>query len=358
VIHVGMHGTAEWMPGLQAALTGDCWPDLLLGSLPQLYVYPLNNPAEAAIARRRGYATVISHAIPPYARAGLYKQLAQARTRLDDPQDALDGALPELVRESSETHAGYRERVAQRLDELEERLIVDGLHVLGTSPERQRARALVDAAMDVPRRGVAGLRQQVEALGIPVERARGLRTALIDRSIFGREDPARVWFEIVGSKAPAELAGHIAEGRGIVGGLGRCGEELDALVHVLEGGYLRPAYGADPVRSGAAALPSGRNIHGIDPWRLPTDLALERGRQMAGLLLERHRAEHGVWPRTVAQALWAMDTIKSEGEGLGVVLALVGADAARKARATAHRRPARRVVDLPRHLPDEPRSAR
>jgi magnesium chelatase subunit H len=326
VIHVGMHGTAEWMPGLQAALTGDCWPDLLLGSLPQLYVYPLNNPAEAAIARRRGYATVISHAIPPYARAGLYKQLAQARTRLDDPQDALDGALPELVREPSETHAGYRERVAQRLDELEERLIVDGLHVLGTSPERQRARALVDAAMDVPRRGVAGLRQQVEALGIPVERARGLRTALIDRSIFGREDPARVWFEIVGSKAPAELAGHIAEGRGIVGGLGRCGEELDALVHVLEGGYLRPAYGADPVRSGAAALPSGRNIHGIDPWRLPTDLALERGRQMAGLLLERHRAEHGVWPRTVAQALWAMDTIKSEGEGLGVVLALVGAE--------------------------------
>jgi magnesium chelatase subunit H len=80
------------------------------------------------------------------------------------------------------------------------------------------------------------------------------------------------------------------------------------------------------VRAGAAALPSGRNIHGIDPWRLPTDVALERGRRMADLLLERHRVEHGVLPRTVAQALWAMDTIKSEGEGLGVVLALVGAE--------------------------------
>ncbi len=326
VLHLGMHGTAEWMPGLQAALTGDCWPDLLLGSLPQLYVYPLNNPAEAAIARRRGYATVISHAIPPYARAGLYRQLAAARARLDDPHDGLDGALPELVREPSETHAGYRERVAQRLDELEERLIVDGLHVLGASPERQRARALVDAAMDVPRRGVAGLRQQIESMGVPAGRVRSLREALIERCIFGREDASKVWFEIVGARAPTELAAHIAEGRGIVGGLGRCGEELDALLHALEGGYVRPAYGADPVRAGAAALPSGRNIHGIDPWRLPTEQALERGRRMAELLLERHRAEHGVWPRTVAQALWAMDTIKSEGEGLGVVLALVGAE--------------------------------
>jgi magnesium chelatase subunit H len=97
-------------------------------------------------------------------------------------------------------------------------------------------------------------------------------------------------------------------------------------MHALDGGYIRPAYGADPVRAGAAALPSGRNIHGIDPWRLPTDTALERGRRMAQLMLERHLAAHGSYPRTVAQTLWAMDTIKSEGEGLGVVLALVGAE--------------------------------
>ncbi|NBP08160.1 MAG: magnesium chelatase, partial [Gammaproteobacteria bacterium] len=326
VIHVGMHGTAEWMPGLQAALTGDCWPDLLLGALPHLYLYPLNNPAEAAIARRRGYATVISHAIPPYARAGLYKQLAQARSRLDDPSDALDGALPELVREPAESDAAYRERLTQRLDELEERLIVDGLHVFGSSPERQRASALVDAAMDISRGGRTGLRHRLEALGLPVARMRVLREALIERAIFAREDAARIWFDIVGTKAPDDLGHYLAEGRAIVGGLGRCSEELDAVVHALEGGYIRPAYGADPVRAGAAALPSGRNIHGIDPWRLPTDVALERGRRMAELLLERHRVEHGVLPRTVAQALWAMDTIKSEGEGLGVVLALVGAE--------------------------------
>ncbi|MFM7432112.1 MAG: cobaltochelatase subunit CobN, partial [Gammaproteobacteria bacterium] len=348
VIHVGMHGTAEWMPGLQAALTGDCWPDLLLGTLPQLYLYPLNNPAEAAIARRRGYATVVSHAIPPYARAGLYKQLAQARSRLDDPTDALDGALPELVRHHDESDVAYRERVTQRLDELEERLIVDGLHVFGSSPERQRARALVDAAMDIPRGGMPGLRQRLEALGLPLARMRVLREALIERAIFAREDAARIWFDIVGTKAPDELAQYLAEGRAIVGGLGRCSEELDAVVHALEGGYIRPAYGADPVRAGAAALPSGRNIHGIDPWRLPTDIALERGRRMAELLLERHRAEHGVLPRTVAQALWAMDTIKSEGEGLGVVLALVGAEPERDGQGKIFRYALRPLAELGR----------
>jgi magnesium chelatase subunit H len=328
VIHVGMHGTAEWMPGLQAGLTGQCWPDLLLGAKPHLYLYPLNNPAEAAIARRRGYATVISHAIPPYARAGLYKQLAQARARLEDPNDALEGALPELLRADAESGDDYRRRAAEYLDGIEQRLIVDGLHVFGRSPERSRSRALIESSLDVARRGQPGL-STVIAGREPDPAARGaLREALISRCVFGREDALQVWKSISSAAPPlpAELAAYINEGRSIATGLSRCHEELDAVMHALNGGYIRPAYGADPVRAGAAALPSGRNIHGIDPWRLPTDIALERGRCMADQLLSRHRATHdGAWPRTVAQALWAMDTIKSEGEGLGVVLALVGA---------------------------------
>ncbi len=326
IIHVGMHGTAEWMPGLQAGLTGDCWPDQLLGGVPHLYLYPLNNPAEAAIARRRGYATIVSHAVPPYARAGLYKQLAQARTRLDDANDALDGALPDLPRLDDESTATYRERVAAYLDHIEQRLILDGLHVFGQAPDRNKARALIEASLEVPRHGVVGLAGLFTRQGITKPWHAQLRDALVSRCIFGREDPSKVWTSIAGSPAPAELGAFITEGRGILTGMARCGEELDAVVHALNGGYIRPAYGADPVRSGAAALPSGRNIHGIDPWRLPTDLALEKGRRMAQVLLEQHVAAHGTLPRTVAQTLWAMDTIKSEGEGLGVVLALVGAE--------------------------------
>ena len=337
IIHVGMHGTAEWMPGLQAALTADCWSDVLLGGVPHLYLYPLNNPAEAAIARRRSYATIISHAIPPYARAGLYKQLADVRTRLGDAADDLSGTLPELPRRADESVSAYRQRVTAWLEQVEQRLIVDGLHVFGAVPDRRRATTLVEAAMDVPRRGKPGLRALMSEAGMGAAESSALRDALIERCVMGREDPAVVWRSTTAAAVPASLAEFITEGRGIVSGMSRCHEELDAVVHALDGGFIRPAYGADPVRAGAGALPSGRNIHGIDPWRLPTDHALERGRQMADALLFKHRAEHGSYPRTVAQALWAMDTIKSEGEGLGVVLALVGAEPQRDGQGKIHR---------------------
>jgi magnesium chelatase subunit H len=326
VIHIGMHGTAEWMPGLQSGMTANCWSDQLMGDVPHLYLYPLNNPAEAAIARRRSYATIISHAIPPYARAGLYKQLAEVRTRLDDPADALDNALPELVRGGGESTQAYRIRINAWLAEIDQRLIAEGLHIFGAVPDRQKGRSLIEAAMDVPRQGRPGLVRMLSALGQSDDEARSLRDALIDRSVFGLEDPARVWRSVVDSEPPESLSHYINEGRGITTGMARCGDEMDAVVHALDGGFIRPAYGADPVRGGAAALPSGRNIHGIDPWRLPTDHALERGRAMAQRLLDKHLTEQGEYPRTVAQALWAMDTIKSEGEGIGVVLALVGAE--------------------------------
>jgi magnesium chelatase subunit H len=108
-------------------------------------------------------------------------------------------------------------------------------------------------------------------------------------------------------------------------GLSATGAELDALMRALGGGYLLPAPGADPVRSGAAALPSGRNIHSIDPWRLPSDGAVLRGSQMAEQLLASHVASTGSYPETVGMPLWALDTIKTEGESIAAVLALVGA---------------------------------
>jgi magnesium chelatase subunit H len=337
ILHVGMHGTAEWMPGLQAALTADCWSDQLLGGIPHLYLYPLNNPSEAAIARRRGYATIVSHAIPPYARAGLYKQLAQARARLDDPNDMLESLLPELTRKADESLSIYRERARQWLADLDKRLILEGLHVFGRAPDAARGRALVEAALEVPRDGRLGFSAWCSSIGVADNAVADLRDAVVERSVLGREDASRVWRVLTQIHPPDDLVRYTKEGRAILAGMSRCSEELDAVVHALNGGFVRPAYGADPIRAGAGALPSGRNIHGIDPWRLPTDAALERGRRMAELLLERHRLESGVWPRAIAQTLWAMDTIKSEGETLGVVLALVGAEPERDGQGKIHR---------------------
>ncbi|MCB0076330.1 MAG: magnesium chelatase subunit H [Anaerolineales bacterium] len=330
IVHVGMHGTAEWMPGLQLGLTRDCWPDLLLGELPNLYLYPMNNPAESAIARRRGYASIISHAVPPYARAGLYKQLAQAQGLVADDGGersdrvaALQTLLPDLPQAEDEAAESYLARVRDYLAELEARLIVDGLHIFGQAPDASRSMALIEAALDVPRDGHAGLTMLLAQAGVSAPAA--ARRTLIERVLLDHQSGDRLWRELTGQPAPEALEALLAHGRAMLNGIAQSQGEVEALLHALDGGYTRPLAGADPVRAGAAAFPSGRNIHGIDAWRLPTNDALRRGREMAVALIDRHRQAQGDYPETVAMTLWALDTIKSEGESLGAILALVGA---------------------------------
>ncbi len=347
IVHVGMHGTAEWMPGLQLGLTGDCWPDLLLGEAPHIYLYPLNNPAEAAIARRRGYAAIISHLTPPYARAGLYRQLAMIRAEVEglethmttDDAQALHEQLPlvraqfpELTPHDGEPSSAFLQRVRQYLDEIEQRLILDGLHIFGAAPAPDRAAALIEAALDVPREGRLGLSGALRGIGVPEDRVAQARTDFVRRFIIEQQPINLIdWLQEFGRSPDIDVLFdpqfYIDHGRAMLNGLAQAPGELDALVHALNGGYIRPAPGADPVRAGAAALPSGRNIHSIDPWRLPSDAALERGSVMANQLLEQHRLSlpHGSYPQTVALTLWALDTIKTEGESIGAALALVGA---------------------------------
>ncbi|NWG22302.1 MAG: cobaltochelatase subunit CobN [Chloroflexi bacterium] len=339
IVHVGMHGTAEWMPGLQLGLTDQCWPDLLLGEAPHVYLYPLNNPAEAAIARRRGYATIISHLVPPYARAGLYKQLAVLRAEIEQCQAVgeqasareiyerlplLDAQFPDLAPMPGESAEVFIHRVRQHLEEIEQRLILDGLHIFGMPPAPERAVALIEAALDVPRDGRPGLAVALRNAGIPAEQVPQARAGFVQRFIVQRQSPGTE-----GQPASAAFDPHpyIEQGRAMLQGLAQAPGELDVLVHALDGGYVRPAPGADPVRAGAAALPSGRNIHGIDPWRLPSETALARGAHMAEQLLARHIQSAGrqAYPQTVALTLWALDTIKTEGESIGAALALVGA---------------------------------
>jgi magnesium chelatase subunit H len=323
VIHLGMHGTAEWMPGLQLGLTGDCWPDLLLGELPHIYLYPLNNPSEAAIAKRRGYAAIVSHIVPPFARAGLYKQLAQARAQLESGD--LGGIhLPDVPPIAGESSEIYHERVRRYLDTLEQRLILDGLHTFGQPPSAERAATLIEAALDIPRDGQPTLSRLLAEAGVEASDLGAARAQFVLQQIVHPGAAASVPYTATLRHAAQQAAGQalIQHGRAILHGLAQTGNELDALMRALNGGYLLPAAGADPVRAGAAALPSGRNIHSIDPWRLPSDLAFARGWEIAERLLEQHGAP---LPATVAMPLWALDTIKTEGESIAAVLALVGA---------------------------------
>ncbi|MEO1467596.1 MAG: magnesium chelatase subunit H, partial [Pseudomonadota bacterium] len=321
VLHFGTHGALEFMPGKQAGQSATSWPDRLIGELPNLYLYASNNPSEGAIARRRSGATLISYLTPPVTHAGLYKGLADLRASLgrwrqDDGEmgpeararlvetiqaeaAALDLAAPEPAWSMADAEARLPALSAQ-LTEMEYALIPHGLHVVGR-PAGEAERADLIRVMAEAGHG----------LDLPVEAGEALAA--------GR-----------GAREVMALSGLAAEHRGAIEALEGAAahlardSEIPAILHALDGGYVRPAPGGDLIRT-AEILPTGRNLHGFDPFRLPTAFAMADGTAQAERVLARHREETGTLPRRVAVVLWGTDTIKQEGGPMAQALALIGA---------------------------------
>lgn len=377
LVHVGMHGSVEWMPGLQTGLTGDCWPDALLGDIPHFYIYPLNNPSESSIAKRRGLATMVSHVVPPLSRAGLYKELPALKDFLTDYRergldksedaDELETAImqkAELLnltddcpRREGESFEDYVSRLYSYILELENRLISSSLHVFGeSSPAESQLVTVTETLKNRGKNGksLPGMFMEYSGNGHYAsyeelaKRSRSGESDAIDlrervdqscrdfiqQVLFDRRSPADVFKDITGGRnLPAEYMEMVdtltQEGAQLLYALGDNHGEMDALVRVLDGRYIPSGPGGDLVRDGVNVLPSGRNIHSIDPWRIPSELAFKRGMKIADMLVNKHLEENdGQYPETIAQVLWGLDTIKTKGEAVAVVIRLAGAEPA------------------------------
>ena len=341
IVHFGMHGTVEWLPGSPLGNTGYSWSDILLGNLPHLYIYAANNPSESILAKRRGYGVLISHNVPPYGRAGLYKELVVLRDLImeyrEEPEKnyplkeaickkILDTGLeadcpfPEAKRLGIEftpentrlfsNHAfnHYLVELYEYLQVLESRLFSSGLHVLGEPPDAEELQSYLKAYFgeDLPKEVVEAI-----AANTPTDVLRQQFTSTngTDRNIAWHV-PAATW----------ETALQIREL------LNQTTDELTNLLRGLNGEYIPPAPGGDLLRDGAGVLPTGRNIHALDPYRMPSPAAYERGREIAKKILAEHLRDHGQHPETVAVMLWGLDAIKTKGESLGILLELVGAE--------------------------------
>ncbi|MEM9782722.1 MAG: magnesium chelatase subunit H, partial [Pseudomonadota bacterium] len=323
VLHFGTHGALEFMPGKQSGLSGQCWPDRLIGDLPNIYLYAANNPSEGALARRRAGATLVSHLTPPVCHAGLYRGLADLRASIERWRTgahdlegealerlaeqiqaeaaALDLASPDPVWSAADAEARLG-GLALQLSELEHTLIPHGLHVVGRpAPAEERAELL--AVMAEASHGLA----LNAAASTALAGGQGAEAALAASDLAATPE-TREAFEAL-ARAEAHLA---------------TDSELSAILHALDGGYVRPAPGGDLIRQ-PAILPTGRNLHGHDPFRLPTAFAMGEGARQAEKLLARHVAESGALPRRVALVLWGTDTIKQEGGPMAQALALMGA---------------------------------
>ncbi|MEC4813986.1 MAG: magnesium chelatase subunit H [Scytonema sp. PMC 1069.18] len=319
IVHFGMHGTVEWLPGSPLGNTGYSWSDILLGDLPNLYIYAANNPSESILAKRRGYGVLISHNVPPYGRAGLYKELVVLRDLIAEyREDAeknyslkeaickkiVDSGLdadcpfedakrlgisfsPENVRMFSDrVFNDYLVRLYEYLQVLEGRLFSSGLHVLGEVPDEEELTGYLEAYF-------------------------GNEPQRRDRVASQREGHEEEWKE---------------EERVVRDLLMQTSDEVTNLLRGLNGEYVLPAPGGDLLRDGPGVLPTGRNIHALDPYRMPSPAAYARGREIGRKIIAQHLEEHGSYPETVAVMLWGLDAIKTRGESLGIVLELVGAE--------------------------------
>ncbi|MGX7706828.1 magnesium chelatase subunit H [Methylobacterium sp. Gmos1] len=320
VLHFGTHGALEFMPGKQTGLSAACWPERLVGALPNIYLYAANNPSEGTLAKRRAAATLVSYLTPSLAQAGLYRGLIDLKASLErrralPPEDAAERAkLAILIHgqalgldlaEGEEWGEDAEQRIAAlsvRLVELEHTLIPHGLHVVGQgTPAEERIDLLLALAESVhgltpERAGIARLvggaaaEDAVAASGLPADDA-----------------------TLAAFRALAETDRLLAEDHEILG-----------LLRALDGRFVAPVAGGDVLRS-PAILPTGRNLHGFDPYRIPSAFALADGRAQVEKLLARHAADGGAYPESIALVLWGSDNLKSEGAPVAQALALMGA---------------------------------
>ncbi len=295
VLHFGTHGALEFMPGKQVGLGDSCWPDRLIGTLPNFYLYAANNPSEGTLAKRRAAATLISYLTPSVTKAGLYRGLLELKSTLADwrqirPEERPDHAdlLAALQAQASSFDLAAAEpawatnddepirRLNQAIVELEYTLIPSGLHVVGEAMTPAEREELLNVMADAARDGPSGQ---------PFDRSEISAMLSIDT-------------------------------------------ELDAIVAALDGKYVRPAPGGDLIRS-PNVLPTGRNVHGFDPFRIPSASALLEGTRQANCLLSRFAQDASnpaaTAPETVALVLWGTDNLKSGGGPIAQALALIGA---------------------------------
>ena len=342
VIHFGTHGTLEFLPGKEVGLSQNCSPDVLIGDLPNIYVYWIGNTSEATIAKRRGYATIISHMSPLFTTSGLYDDYADLEDLIHEYNEAEGKGLPraeilhrELMKNAQELNlTGSVEVIHDKLFEMKRAIIPRGLHILG---QKYDETALVDFLTFVLRydRGEVKSLHKIVAqekgysyeglLEHPDQRSNGRSHAEILEEI---EDQARSLIEDLVKRREVDGSGTPAMRKTLAFALDlikRCeeGDETGGVLHSLDGGYIAPNHGGDPIRS-PEVLPTGGNMYQFNPFKIPTPSAYERGSRIAEQMLAAYKHLHGEYPESVGIVLWGFETMNTNGETIGQILRLIG----------------------------------
>jgi cobaltochelatase CobN len=358
VVHLGKHGTLEWLPGKGLGLSQSCAPDAVLGDLPLVYPFIVNDPGEGTQAKRRAHATVVDHLVPPMARAESYGEMAKLEQLLDEYATvaALDPAKLPTVRaqiwtviQAAQLHrdlhiddqpeAGEFDDFVLHVDgylcEVKDSLIRDGLHILGAAPVGEARVNLVLAILRATqvwggRHGaLPGLRTALEVhSGLSqVDELEALARNLVvgcDELDWEVDKVPAVVSSVLGGAVPAVVEVLRFAATEVVPRLAATTGEIDAVLHALDGGYVPAGPSGSPTRGLVNVLPTGRNFYSVDPKAIPSRNAWDVGQALADSLLRRHVEDTGEWPATVGLTMWGTSAMRTQGDDIAEVLALLG----------------------------------
>ncbi|MEL6928113.1 MAG: cobaltochelatase subunit CobN [Cyanobacteria bacterium J06600_6] len=386
IVHVGKHGNLEWLPGKSLALSENCYPEVALQTIPNLYPFIVNDPGEGSQAKRRSQAVIIDHLTPPLTRAELYGGLEKLEALIDEYYEAqsldptrlkiISNRLTKLVQQEkldedlgikptdTQTLAQFLTVADGYLCELKEAQIRDGLHIFGQCPEHEQLRDLIIAIARSPSYGRMGLTQALaKDLGLDFDPLMGVNQEFdvenarhsvsvefkknnnLDQHVtqLGQSKNAgdaiavleEIAIELV-DKLIAHKSSALYPPNGatqtqlqwientLLPNLLKSDREIINLLRALNGEYVPSGASGAPTRGRPEVLPTGRNFYSVDIRGIPTETAWSVGSSAAEVLIERYTQENGEYPKSLAISIWGTSTMRTGGDDIAQVLALMG----------------------------------
>ena len=386
IVHVGKHGNLEWLPGKSLALSQNCYPEVALQTIPNIYPFIVNDPGEGSQAKRRSQAVIIDHLTPPLTRAELYGGLEKLEALIDEYYEAqsldptrlniISDRITKLVQQEkldqdlginpteTETLAQFLTVADGYLCELKEAQIRDGLHIFGQCPEQEQLRDLIIAIARSPSYSRLGLTQALaEDFGLDFDPLLGVsqefNPKVLKLNLSEETNSKNKWLldyqkQLHQAKNAGdaiaileEIAMELVEQlindlpitsnllplteqqlqwmkQTLLPNLSKSDHEITNLLRALDSKYIPSGASGAPTRGRPEVLPTGRNFYSVDIRGIPTETAWEVGSNAAEVLIERYTQEHGEYPKSLAISIWGTSTMRTGGDDIAQVMALMG----------------------------------
>ncbi len=350
IIHVGTHGTLEFLKGKEVGMSENCFSDILIGSIPHFYIYHVTNSSEAMIAKRRSYAVIINHQTPPFFESGLYEEYSELEELFHEYNEAkvqdeirakrVEEKIFELAKNKN-IDAGSVDEIFDVLYEIKRSSIPKGLHIFGQGYSKNDLMNYLTFILKYRRGELPSLHEIIaKSMGLEyfslmntpsashnnkansevIEEIDGIAFKIVENLMISKNSAMNTF--IIPQELREDFSRVLNYAEKVLNDI-QNSNELENLIRALNGEYILPNSGGDPIRT-PESFPTGRNTYQFDPRQIPSEVAYIRGAEIAEQTLKRYHEKYGKYPENVGVILWGFETAQTRGETVGQILNYLG----------------------------------